>query len=112
MGVRLIPQVSYPPPPAVLSPNEQACVRAERWVEIVAVLRMKGVAAAWGAALRRKEGRRETKGDDGDVEEGEEGEEGVCDEAALQGKVEVEAAAALDACGKVCAFVRRQYVEE
>ena len=81
-------------------------------MEIVAVLRKKGAAAAWGAALRRKEGRRESKGDDGDGD-GEDGEEdGVGDEAALQGKVEVEAAAALDACGKVCAFVRRQYVEE
>ena len=82
-------------------------------MEIVAVLRKKGAAAAWGAALRRKEGRRESKGDDGDGEDGEDGEEdGVGDEAALQGKVEVEAAAALEACGKVCAFVRRQYVEE
>ena len=82
-------------------------------MEIVAVLRKKGAASAWGAALRRKEGRRESKGDDGDGEDGEDGEEdGVGDEAALQGKVEVEAAAALEACGKVCAFVRRQYVEE
>ena len=84
-------------------------------MEIVAVLRKKGAAAAWGAALRRKEGRRESKGDDGDGDgdgDGEGEEDGVGDEAALQGKVEVEAAAALEACGKVCAFVRRQYVEE